>query len=129
MTENLFVFIYQNRDGSGKHYIVDLSNESHVNWLHQLLRICPIKNQSSKMEGEIAALKDRIVVLEQPLRIAKLKQVLVSEPQGRTEVWIRNRIPHLPYYELNDLAEKGIVESFLKNKVRMYRLKKEAIGK
>jgi len=127
MVEKLFLWIYKNADGSGNHYIVDLSNPQHVEWLHQKLGICP---KIDMVKSEIEMLKNKINVLEQPLRIAKLKQLLASEKQGRTERWIRNRIPELRYDEIQIFVENRIIERFMKDspkfRVPLYRLAKEA---
>jgi hypothetical protein len=115
MAERLFLFIYQDDDGAGNHYVVELTKPSQLAWLHQKLGICPLKDRLKNLE-------DKIYNLEEPQRIAKLKELLAKEPQGRTAVWILNRLI-INYWELRDFAVRGILEKTRKGHTYLYKLK------
>jgi hypothetical protein len=115
MAERLFLFIYQDDDETGNRYVVELTKPSELEWLHQKLGICPLKDRLKKLE-------DKIYNLEEPQRIAKLRELLANEPQGRTAVWIMNRLI-INYWELDQFVSRGILEKTRKDHAYFYKLK------
>jgi len=100
----------------GKNYLSDLSDPKHINWLHQKFGISPLK-------AKLGELERRVEELEKPARQQKIVQLLKGELSGRTERWIKRRIPDFQYSDLSDLRASNLVQSFRIGNYWKYRLK------
>lgn len=108
-------FKLQIQGSDGKIYCVDLSNPSHVDWLHQKLGICPLKARINDLER-------RMQEAEKPVRLQRILELLKNQQSGRTEGWIKRRLQKFCYSDLSDLkAEKKLV-SFCVGNCWKYRL-------
>ena len=117
-TKTEVTFKLQIQGSDGKIYTVDLSNLSHLDWLHQRLGICPLKTR-------LQALEQRMEEVEKPIRQQRILELLTNESSGRTESWIRRRTQGFRYSDLSDLkAEKQLV-SFRVGNCHKYKLSEE----
>lgn len=80
MADVTFKLQFQGSDG--RNYTVDLSNPSHVDWLHQRLGICPLK-------ARVQDLERRMEEAEKPARKQRILDLLKDQLSGRTEGWIK----------------------------------------
>ena len=112
-SETTFKLRFEGSDG--KYYSVDLSNPEHVNWLHQRLGICSFKARIQELERKVED-------LEKPVRQQKILELLKNEVSGRTEGWIKRRVPKFCYSDLSGLKAQGKLVSFRVGNCWKYRL-------
>jgi hypothetical protein len=98
-------FKLQFQGSDGKIYTVDLSNPSHLTWLHQRLGICPLKSKIQELEK-------RMEEAEKPARKQRILDLLRNQVSGRTEGWIKRRVPQFCYSDLSDLKAENKLVSF-----------------
>jgi hypothetical protein len=119
MSEVFYSLMIKGSDGQTYY----ASFKDNLEWIQQRMGICILKQRCADVEEKNRKLELRIQGLEQPVRMKKVKELLAFQSEGRTERWLRFRIPGLQYDDLCEMKKECMIHSFRKAKTILYILK------
>jgi hypothetical protein len=119
MSEVVYSLVLRGSDGL-QYYA---SFKDNLDWIHQKMGICVLKQRLTDLEEKNRKLEARLQALEQPARMKRILALLRTQDQGRTQRWLRYRLPDLCYEDLAQLKADCRIHSFVKGKVHLYIVK------
>lgn len=84
-------------------------------WMKQYLGICDVGKK-------IVALENRVHILEKPMRMQKILDVLKAEGKPRSSNWMWRHIPNLEWRDVVDLERDGKIYYVMSGTHKMWRV-------
>ena len=90
-----------------------------------LQKINALGNKIDHVEREISIIKHKIRLIEQPKRKQMILDLLKREGKARTPIYIFRRVPDSGYDDLAILIREGKIETEIRGKRTLYKLKQQ----